>query len=48
MPMCVWGDHSTVAVVSAFSFSDLTTGGPSVDDTASLAAKLRNDVRVKA
>ncbi|GHD89888.1 hypothetical protein [Streptomyces naganishii] len=49
VPFCIWGDHSTVADVSAFSFASLASGeGGSVDDTASLAAKLRNDVRVKA
>lgn len=48
MPMCIWGDHSTVAVVTAFSYAELISGGGSIDDTASLAAKIRNDVRVKA
>ena len=49
MPMCIWDDHSTVAVVTNFGFADLASGnGGSIDDTASVAAKLRNDVRVKA
>jgi hypothetical protein len=49
MPMCIWGDHSTVAVVTSFGLAQLASGdGGSVDDTAALAAKLRNDVRVKA
>lgn len=49
MPMCVWGDHSTVAVVTAVSIADFASGnGGSVDNTSSIAAKLRNDVRVKA
>ncbi|MFE6621535.1 hypothetical protein [Streptomyces sp. NPDC057740] len=49
MPMCIWGDHSTLALVMAFGVAELASGdGGSVDDTAALAAKLRNDVRVKA
>ena len=48
MPMCIWGDHSTVAVVSAFGIAELAAGnGGTVESTSSLAAKLRNDVRVK-
>ncbi|SEC82973.1 MULTISPECIES: hypothetical protein [Streptomyces] len=49
MPMCIWGDHSTVALVTSFSVASLASGeSGSLDDTAELAAKLRNDVRVKA
>ncbi|MFE9097658.1 hypothetical protein [Streptomyces sp. NPDC007264] len=49
MPICIWGDHSTVADVTAFNFAALAAGtGGSIDETADLAAKLRNDVRVKA
>lgn len=49
MPICIWGDHSTVADVTVFNFAALAAGtGGSVDETADLAAKLRNDVRVKA
>ncbi|MFJ3862317.1 hypothetical protein [Streptomyces nigra] len=49
MPMCVWGDHSTVAIVTVFDLASFATGdGGSVADTADLAAKLRKDVRVKA
>ena len=48
MPLCIWGDHSTVADVTTFSLASLSTGAaPSTDDTAALAAKLRDDVRVK-
>jgi hypothetical protein len=48
MPVCIWGDHSTVAIVSAYSVASLASGeGGSIDDTAQLAAKLRQDVRVK-
>ncbi|MFY4723453.1 hypothetical protein [Streptomyces sp. LaBMicrA B280] len=49
MPMCIWGDHSTVAFVSDYSVASLASGqSGSLDETAELAAKLRDDVRVKA
>ncbi|MFE3168651.1 hypothetical protein [Streptomyces sp. NPDC059224] len=49
MPFCVWGDHSTVAYVFAYDLAAIATGkSGSMDDTASLTAKLRDDVRVKA
>ena len=49
MPFCIWGDHSTVAHVMAFSLAGMASGdGGSIDQAADLAAKLRNDVRVKA
>ncbi|AZS87339.1 hypothetical protein AB0465_07850 [Streptomyces griseoviridis] len=48
MPMCIWADHSTSAYVTAISFASLASGeGGSAAHTADLAAKLRNDVRVK-
>ncbi|MER6332258.1 hypothetical protein ABT298_23605 [Streptomyces sp. NPDC001034] len=48
MPVCIWGDHSTVAFVSDYSVASLASGqAGSLDETAELAAKLRNDVRVK-
>ncbi|MBT2527132.1 hypothetical protein J7E91_17305 [Streptomyces sp. ISL-99] len=47
-PMCVWGDHSTVASVT---FTDtgaiLAGGGIPLDEVADMAAKLRKDVRVE-
>ncbi|WP_093800860.1 hypothetical protein [Streptomyces sp. Wb2n-11] len=47
-PMCVWGDHSTLAYVS---YSDVasTAIGKAIPlaDAAANAAKLRNDVRVE-
>ncbi|MFH8340553.1 hypothetical protein [Streptomyces sp. AM6-12] len=49
MPVCIWGDHSTVALVTNYSVASLASGqAGSLDDTADLTAKLRNDVRVKA
>ncbi|GAA3136343.1 hypothetical protein [Streptomyces echinatus] len=48
LPICIWGDHSTVAIVSSYSVASIASGeGGSVDDAAEIAAKLRNDVRVK-
>ncbi|MFJ3226856.1 hypothetical protein ACIPJS_26415 [Streptomyces sp. NPDC086783] len=48
MPLCIWADHSTVASVFALDLSTFATGkGGSMETTADLAAKLRNDVRVK-
>ncbi|MFE6164288.1 hypothetical protein ACFQ7F_35820 [Streptomyces sp. NPDC056486] len=49
MPMCIWGDHSTVASVG-HSDAGATAGGKdiSLDTVAGLAAKLRADVRTEA
>ncbi|MEU6825675.1 hypothetical protein ABZ921_34115 [Streptomyces atriruber] len=48
-PVCIWGDHSTVASVG-HSDASATAGGEkiSLDTVAGLAAKLRADVRVEA
>lgn len=47
-PVCIWGDHSTVAfVVSTDAGAILTGKGASMDESAAQAAKLRNDVRVE-
>jgi hypothetical protein len=43
IPLCVWGDHSTVAAVS----SAQATGQPTLQDAAELAADLRSEVRVE-
>jgi hypothetical protein len=49
VPICIWGDHSTAALVMSFDIAGLASGkGPTMQDVADLAAKLRNDVRVKA
>ncbi|MFH8485713.1 hypothetical protein [Streptomyces longisporoflavus] len=47
-PMCIWGDHSTVASVG-HSDASATAGGKdiSLDTTAGLTAKLRADVRTE-
>ncbi|GHD98900.1 hypothetical protein [Streptomyces alanosinicus] len=48
LPVCIWADHSTVVKVMTLSIAGLATGdGGTINDTADIAAKLRNDVRVK-
>ncbi|MFF5924886.1 hypothetical protein [Streptomyces hydrogenans] len=48
MPVCVWGDHSTIGYVMHINIADMMTGkGGTVDDVAAIAAKLRKEVRVK-
>ncbi len=47
-PMCVWGDHSTLAYVSYSDVASTATGRAiPLADAAANAAKLRNDVRVE-
>ncbi|MCH0566747.1 hypothetical protein [Streptomyces sp. MUM 2J] len=49
MSVCIWGDHSTLGFVMPMEFASLAAGrsaDPEAD--AELAAKLRNEVRVKA
>ncbi|MGW0902451.1 hypothetical protein [Streptomyces sp. NPDC002853] len=47
-PMCVWGDHSTVAY-AAYSDVAVTAAGGDIklEDVASLVTNLRDDVRVE-
>lgn len=49
MPVCIWGDHSTLSLVLDMDMSSLMTGkgGVSLEEAANTAAKLRNDVRVE-
>lgn len=48
IPFCIWGDHSTVAVVVNIDMAGLVLGkGVSLEEAAGTAAKLRNDVRVE-
>ncbi|QFZ76359.1 hypothetical protein GFH48_26600 [Streptomyces fagopyri] len=48
MPICVWGDHSTVAYVVSYDMATVIAGkSGSMDDAAATAAKLRDDVRQK-
>ncbi|WP_410538546.1 hypothetical protein [Streptomyces sp. KL2] len=49
VPFCIWGDHSTVAYGGYSDVSAIFGGkGLSLDGTADIMTKLRNDVRVKA
>ncbi|MFF5935769.1 hypothetical protein [Streptomyces sp. NPDC012508] len=49
MSVCVWGDHSTLAVVVPMDMASLLSGkGTSPEDAASITAKFRKEVRVKA
>ncbi|MFF7387302.1 hypothetical protein ACFZAE_02380 [Streptomyces scabiei] len=49
LPVCIWGDHSTVAYVISIDMASMAAGkSTTIDEAAELAAKLRNDVRVKA
>ncbi|MFE7412189.1 hypothetical protein [Streptomyces laurentii] len=46
---CVWADHSTLGIVVPLDMGSVLTGkGGSPEDAASLTAKLRKEVRVKA
>ncbi|MFE5885149.1 hypothetical protein [Streptomyces hydrogenans] len=48
MPVCVWGDHSTIGYVMHFNLADLMTGKSGTsEEVAAIAAKLRKEVRVK-
>ncbi|MYV67894.1 hypothetical protein GT043_18540, partial [Streptomyces sp. SID2131] len=48
MPVCVWADHSTVGYVMPMDLASLMAGKSSTaEDAASIAAKLRKEVRVK-
>jgi hypothetical protein len=47
-PLCMWGDHSTVAMVSAQDSAAVLTGkSMTIDQTAELSKKLRDDARVE-
>lgn len=49
IPFCMWADHSTVAWVIATDTSAIVSGNdPSLQDAATLTAKVRSDTRVKA
>ncbi|GGV32908.1 hypothetical protein GCM10010277_17700 [Streptomyces longisporoflavus] len=49
MPVCIWGDHSTLGVVIPVDMASAMSGkGASLDDAADTATKLRKEVRVKA
>ncbi|MFE1411898.1 hypothetical protein ACFW6F_14000 [Streptomyces sp. NPDC058746] len=49
LPICIWGDYSTLAVVTASDVASLLAGKPgyTLEQNADLAAKLYNTARVK-
>jgi hypothetical protein len=49
MPVCIWGDHSTIGVFIHVDVADLASGkSPDLQSAAEQAAKFRKEVRVKA
>ncbi|NEB77201.1 hypothetical protein G3I40_18545 [Streptomyces sp. SID14478] len=49
MPLCIWGDHSTVAVVAAVDVADMMSGKkPDLKAASETVTKFRSEVRVKA
>jgi len=48
MPVCIWGDHSTLGLVMPIDFASMMAGkGSTPEAAAETAAKLRKNVRVK-
>ncbi|MFI9718275.1 hypothetical protein ACIHFE_01270 [Streptomyces sp. NPDC052396] len=48
MPMCIWGDHSTVGITLYVDASTMLAGKDTpIDQAADVAAKLHHDVRVE-
>ncbi|MFD9463468.1 hypothetical protein [Streptomyces sp. NPDC060027] len=48
MPVCIWGDHSTLGFVMPIDYASMMAGkGSTPEAAAEIAAKLRKDVRVK-
>ncbi|GAA2335904.1 hypothetical protein OKJ48_06535 [Streptomyces kunmingensis] len=49
MPVCIWGDHSTVAMVMSMEIADMMAGkSPDLKAASDIASKLRQEIRVKA
>ncbi|MFK0235926.1 hypothetical protein [Streptomyces vinaceus] len=50
LPICIWGDYSTLTMVSASDAASILAGkqGYTLEQTADLTAKLYNTARVKA
>ncbi|QEU94384.1 hypothetical protein [Streptomyces kanamyceticus] len=48
MPVCIWGDKSTVAVVVSIAIADAMAGkAPSLKDASATTLKVRDETRVK-
>ncbi|MYT69679.1 MULTISPECIES: hypothetical protein [unclassified Streptomyces] len=49
MPLCIWSDHSTMAMVTSANIADMMSGkSPDLKEAADITAKLRKEVRVPA
>ncbi|MDL5201584.1 hypothetical protein [Streptomyces sp. ALI-76-A] len=49
VPVCIWGDHSTLGVIIPLDLADAMAGkAADLSGAADLTAKVRKDVRVKA
>ncbi|MEV6728719.1 hypothetical protein [Streptomyces sp. NPDC051364] len=50
VPICIWGDYSTLGMISASDAASILAGKPgyTLEQTADLTAKLYNTARVKA
>ncbi|NEB01766.1 hypothetical protein G3I78_22220 [Streptomyces sp. SID13726] len=49
MPVCIWGDHSTLGIVIPIDMADAMSGkAADLSNAADMTAKLRTEVRVKA
>ncbi|OIJ90284.1 hypothetical protein [Streptomyces colonosanans] len=49
LPVCIWGDHSTIGVFIHVDMADAASGkSPDLQSAAELTAKFRKEVRVKA
>ncbi|WP_338696462.1 hypothetical protein V2W30_13625 [Streptomyces sp. Q6] len=49
MPVCIWGDHSTVSMVISAEIADMMAGKvPDLKSASDIAAKLRKEIRVPA
>ncbi|MFK4064655.1 hypothetical protein [Streptomyces sp. NPDC029674] len=48
MPVCIWGDHSTVGVVVPLAIADAMAGKVSLSDASATTLKVRKEVRVKS
>ncbi|MGW2225710.1 hypothetical protein [Streptomyces formicae] len=48
MPLCIWGDNSTIAVVASIAIADAMAGkAPSLKNASATTLKVRDETRVK-
>ncbi|MBO1333968.1 hypothetical protein [Streptomyces sp. VRA16 Mangrove soil] len=49
MPVCIWSDHSTMAMVVPLEVADMMAGkSPDLKNASDITVKLRQEIRVKA